>query len=167
MCKQSHHRLVDAPFQSQDVVTVCNSNVIYVNRKSAGNTGMAPRAGDRGFSLLYSKAKSSQWIPSVCLTLHAFNHVTSMSASSHTELNMEADIKITIYLVRVNLELRLINRALVRHYPASKNTKKKKIYQSLHYIPLIMWSKTHINRGTKWNFLSFSMQIFIDFFEST
>lgn len=47
---------------------------------------------------------------------------------------MEADIKRTIYLVRVNLELRLINRALVRHYPATENTKKK-IYQSLHYIP--------------------------------
>lgn len=87
--EQSHHlRLAEC--------SVSNSRCCYRaplkrslrnTRKSAGNTGMAPCARDGGFSSLDSKAKRSRWNPSVCLTIRAFNHITSISASSHTDLN--------------------------------------------------------------------------------
>lgn len=87
--EQSHHpRLAERSVSNSGC---CNcaplKRSLRNTRKSAGNTGMAPCARGGGFSSLDSKAKRSRWNPSVCLTIPAFNHITSISASSHTDLN--------------------------------------------------------------------------------
>lgn len=55
-----------APSQTQDAVSVRHSNVPYVTQRSL--------LGIEEWRL-------------VCLTIRAFNHITSISASSHTDLN--------------------------------------------------------------------------------
>lgn len=87
--EQSHHLCLAECSVSNSRCCYCAplKRSLHNTRKSAGNTGMAPCARDGGFSSLDSKAKRSRWNPSVCLTIRAFNHITSISASSHTALN--------------------------------------------------------------------------------